>query len=179
MQKKRALALFSGGLDSILAVKVIQQQGIDVLAINFTSPFFGCSPILDGEPVAAKYARRYDIPFRSIPLGAEFIEMLRHPRHGYGSALNPCIDCKTFMLRCAGALLQELQAEGKTLIALLRDMHQVSRHFPTTLLLAREVIAWGPTDSVVTQANLNRAHGLPTAPDPGARECHRPTPEHE
>ena len=77
------------------------------------------------------------------------------------------------------ALLQEWQAEGKTLIAVLHDMHQVSRHFPTTMLLAREVIAWGPTDSVVTQANLNRAHGLPTAPDPGARECHRPTPEHE
>ena len=37
--------------------------------------------------------------------------MLRHPRHGYGSALNPCIDCKTFMLRCAGALLPELQAD--------------------------------------------------------------------
>ena len=109
--QRRALALFSGGLDSILAVKVIQQQGIDVLAINFTSPFFGCSPILDGEPVAAQYARRYAIPFRSIPLGGEFIEMLRHPRHGYGSALNPCIDCKTFMLRCAGALLQELQAD--------------------------------------------------------------------
>jgi len=109
--QRRALALFSGGLDSILAVKVVQQQGVDVLAINFTSPFFGCSPILDGEPVAAQYARRYDIPFRSIPLGAEFIEMLRNPRHGYGSALNPCIDCKTFMLRCAGALMQELQAD--------------------------------------------------------------------
>ena len=77
------------------------------------------------------------------------------------------------------ALLREWQAEGKTLIAVLHDMHQVSRHFPTTMLLAREVIAWGPTDSVVTQANLDRAHGLPTAPDPGARECHRPIPEHE
>ena len=109
--QRRALALFSGGLDSILAVKVIQQQGIDVLALNFTSPFFGCSPVLDGEPQAARYARRYDIPFRTVPLGQEFLEMLRHPRHGYGSALNPCIDCKTFMLRCAGALMQELQAD--------------------------------------------------------------------
>ena len=109
--QRRALALFSGGLDSILAVKVIQNQGVDVLAINFTSPFFGCSPILDGEPVAARYARRYDIPFRSFPLGEEFLEMLRYPRHGYGSALNPCIDCKTFMLRCAGALMQELKAD--------------------------------------------------------------------
>lgn len=109
--QRRALALFSGGLDSILAVKVIQSQGVDVLALNFTSPFFGCSPVLDGEPVAARYARRYGIPFRSIPLGEEFLEMLRHPRHGYGSALNPCIDCKTFMLRCAGALMPELQAD--------------------------------------------------------------------
>lgn len=109
--RRRALALFSGGLDSILAVKVIQSQGVDVLALNFTSPFFGCSPVLDGEPVAARYARRYNIPFRAIPLGEAFLEMLRHPRHGYGSALNPCIDCKTFMLRCAKALMPELQAD--------------------------------------------------------------------
>lgn len=111
MKQRRALALFSGGLDSILAVKVIQQQGVDVLALNFTSPFFGCSPVLDGEPVAARYAQRYAIPFRSIPLGEAFLEMLRHPRHGYGSALNPCIDCKTFMLRCAGRLMAELEAD--------------------------------------------------------------------
>lgn len=111
MQKRRALALFSGGLDSILAVKIVQNQGVDVLAINFTSPFFGCSPVLDGEPVAAQYARRYNIPFRSVQLGESFLEMLRHPRHGYGSALNPCIDCKTFMVRCAGELMQELQAD--------------------------------------------------------------------
>lgn len=109
--QRRALALFSGGLDSILAVKVIQQQGVDVLAINFTSPFFGCSPVLDGEPVAAQYARRYNIPFQSVQLGEAFLEMLRHPRHGYGSALNPCIDCKTFMVRCAGELMKELQAD--------------------------------------------------------------------
>jgi len=109
--QRRALALFSGGLDSILAVKVVQKQGVDVLAINFSSPFFGCSPVLDGEPVAAQYARRYAIPFRSVQLGEAFLEMLRHPRHGYGSAMNPCIDCKTFMLRCAGELMQELQAD--------------------------------------------------------------------
>jgi len=109
--QRRALALFSGGLDSILAVKVIQNQGVDVLAINFTSPFFGCSPLLGGEPVAAHYARQYAIPFLSLPLAEAFLEMLRHPRHGYGSALNPCIDCKTFMVRRAGELLKELQAD--------------------------------------------------------------------
>lgn len=109
--KRRALALFSGGLDSILASKVIQQQGVDLLALNFTSPFFGCSPMLDGEPVAVQYARRYDIPIRVIPLGEDFLEMLRRPRYGYGSAMNPCIDCKCFMLRHAGRLMEELQAD--------------------------------------------------------------------
>ena len=109
--QRRALALFSGGLDSILAVKVIQKQGVDVIALNFTSPFFGCSPVIDGEPVAAKYARRYDIPFRSIPLGDGFLNMIRNPRHGYGSAMNPCIDCKIFMLSEAGKLLKELNAD--------------------------------------------------------------------
>lgn len=109
--QRRALALFSGGLDSILAVKVLQQQGVAVLALHFSSPFFGCSPTVDGEPQAARYARRYDIPFRSVPLGQEFLEMLRRPRHGYGSGLNPCIDCKAFMLRCAKGLMAELGAD--------------------------------------------------------------------
>ncbi len=109
--RRRALALFSGGLDSILAVKVIEKQGVEVLAINFTSPFFGCSPVLDGEPVAARYARHYNIPFRSVQLGDDFLEMLRNPMHGYGSAMNPCIDCKIFMLGCAGKLMRELEAD--------------------------------------------------------------------
>lgn len=72
-------------------------------------------------------------------------------------------------------LLRDWQSEGKTILAVLHDMNQVSRHFPTTLLLAREVIAWGATPEVVTEANLHRARHQRTAPDPAAAECHRPT----
>ena len=108
-QRYRAIALFSGGLDSILAVKAIQAQHIDVLAVNFTSPFFGCAPNEGGVSTAAFYAERYGIPFRQIPLGTDFLDMIRHPRHGYGSAMNPCIDCKTFMVRCAA---QVMESEG-------------------------------------------------------------------
>ena len=71
-------------------------------------------------------------------------------------------------------VLREWQAAGKTVLAVLHDMTQVSRHFPQSLLLAREVIAWGPTTEVVTETNLNRARRLPIAPDPQAAECHRP-----
>ena len=84
---------------------------------------------------------------------------------------------KLYELMAAGEI-RPSKLHGKTLIAVLHDMHQVSRHFPQAMLLAREVIAWGATETVVTEANLNRARGLPTAPNPDARECHRRTPEH-
>lgn len=137
MTQRRALALFSGGLDSILAAKVIQNQGVDVLALNFTSPFFGCSPALNGEPVAAEYARRYKIPYREIQLGEDFLEMLRHPRHGYGSAMNPCIDCKTFMLRKAAALMEELGAEF-VITGEVVGQRPMSQRMDTLRLIERE-----------------------------------------
>ena len=70
-------------------------------------------------------------------------------------------------------LLHEWQQEGRTVLAVLHDMTQVSRHFPESLLLAREVIAWGETSSVVCEENLSRARRLPLAPDPQAITCHR------
>ncbi len=109
--QRRALALFSGGLDSILAAKIIQNQGIDILAINFTSPFFGSSPENSSVSIAARYASIYEIPFRSIALGNDYLEMLKNPVHGYGSGLNPCIDCKSFMLRHTKKLMDELKAD--------------------------------------------------------------------
>ncbi len=109
--QRRALALFSGGLDSILAAKIIQNQGIDILAINFTSPFFGSSRENSTDSTAARYASIYGIPFRSIAFGDDYLEMLKNPIHGYGSGLNPCIDCKSFMLRHTKKLMDELKAD--------------------------------------------------------------------
>ena len=71
-----------------------------------------------------------------------------------------------------GAVLINCKA-GRTVLAVLHDMTQVSRHFPESLLLAREVIAWGETSSVVCEENLSRARRLPLAPDPQAITCHR------
>lgn len=135
--QRRAVALFSGGLDSILAVKVIQKQGIDVIALNFTSPFFGCSPVLEGEPTAARYARMYDIPYREVPLGEHFLEMLRNPRHGYGSAMNPCIDCKTFMLCRAKEMMEELEADF-VITGEVVGQRPMSQRLDTLRLIQRE-----------------------------------------
>jgi tRNA-specific 2-thiouridylase len=100
--KVRALALMSGGLDSMVAVKVLLEQGIEVEGITFQTPFFG-------PKQAQKAAEQLSIPLRVVDIGAAHLVMLRNPRYGYGSQMNPCIDCHALMLRTAG---QIMEAEG-------------------------------------------------------------------
>jgi tRNA-specific 2-thiouridylase len=101
MQRK-AIALFSGGLDSTLSIRLMQEQGINVHAIHFTSPFFGASPDSDcGKYDARRAAEMINVPLTVLNLGEEYLEMLRKPRHGYGKAINPCIDCHAYFLRKA------------------------------------------------------------------------------
>lgn len=110
--KRKALALFSGGLDSILAVKVMLEQGIEVEAINFTSPFFVCKNPTAGCPSeAVRVAGELGIPIKVVELGTDFLEMLRKPKHGYGSGMNPCIDCRIFFLRKAAEYMAECGAD--------------------------------------------------------------------
>ena len=102
--KVKGLSLFSGGLDSILAVKVIQEQGIDVVALSFTTPFFSAE-----KAVAA--ARNIDLPLLIDDITDEHLVMLRSPRYGYGRNMNPCIDCHALMLKKAGEKMVELGAD--------------------------------------------------------------------
>jgi hypothetical protein len=110
--KRKALALFSGGLDSILTVKVMLEQGIDVEAINFTSPFFLCkNPTAGCQSEAVRVAGELGVPIKVVELGIDFLEMIRSPRHGYGSGMNPCIDCRIFFLRKAAEYMAECGAD--------------------------------------------------------------------
>lgn len=99
-QKKRtkALALLSGGLDSTLAVKLILDQGINVEAVNFSSPFCLCRK---GGCGALEVAKSLGIPLKTISVGEEYLAIVRRPRFGYGRNMNPCIDCRIFMLKKA------------------------------------------------------------------------------
>jgi tRNA-uridine 2-sulfurtransferase len=95
-----ALSLFSGGLDSILASKLMQSHGHKVLGLHFTSPFFG-KP--DQVP---EWEREYGVPIAVIDVGQEFVDLMAaFPPHGFGKVLNPCVDCKILMLRRAKELL--------------------------------------------------------------------------
>lgn len=101
----KAISLFSGGLDSQLAVMLIKNQGIEVLGFNFVSPFFGASD----ETIQA--AKDLDIKLYTLDIGKEYIpRVLSNPVYGYGKNLNPCIDCHGFMLRKAGDYMPKVGA---------------------------------------------------------------------
>jgi tRNA U34 2-thiouridine synthase MnmA/TrmU len=103
----KALALFSGGLDSMLAARLVMEQGVDVTALNFISPFFGVGKKGREDEAAADFFRKYGIKSLVIDISEEYVEMIRNPRYGYGKNFNPCIDCKIFMMKKAKALMQE------------------------------------------------------------------------
>ncbi|NCD25299.1 MAG: tRNA(5-methylaminomethyl-2-thiouridylate) methyltransferase [Deltaproteobacteria bacterium] len=95
-----ALSLFSGGLDSILAAKLMQSLGHSVLGLHFVSPFFG------RPERVAEWTREYDLPIECIDIGQDFVDLMASfPPHGFGKVLNPCVDCKVLMLEKAKALL--------------------------------------------------------------------------
>jgi len=101
--KIKAVALFSGGLDSILAVKLIQEQGIKVKGINFITPFFGLDE-------AFMMAKDLDIDLEIIDITEELLGILRNPKYGFGKNMNPCIDCHTLMLKKAGEYMTKIGA---------------------------------------------------------------------
>lgn len=106
----RAISLFSGGLDSICATRLVMAQGIEVIGLKFVTPFFGYEILADEESYQAEIKRKYGIAVRVVDISREYLELLRHPAHGFGKYFNPCIDCKIFMLERARELMSELGA---------------------------------------------------------------------
>ncbi len=94
----RALGLTSGGLDSILAALVLRDQGIEVAWVNFETPFFSSE-----KARAAAHTTR--IPLRVKSITRVYIEMLKNPHCGYGTNMNPCLDCHALMLKIAGSIM--------------------------------------------------------------------------
>jgi len=100
------LVLFSGGLDSLLAAKILQQQGLRVLGLHFTSPFFG-SP-----EKTAQWREAYGLDILPVDIGETYTRMLLGGcRWGFGKGLNPCVDCKILMLGQARAMLPSFGAD--------------------------------------------------------------------
>lgn len=100
----RALAMISGGLDSILAAKLMKDQGIDVIGVCFKSHFFD-------EESAVKMTKQIDIPLKVLDFSEKHLEIVKNPKYGYGKNMNPCIDCHSLMMNYSGKLLNELEAD--------------------------------------------------------------------
>jgi tRNA U34 2-thiouridine synthase MnmA/TrmU len=103
-RKQKAIALFSGGLDSILSVLYMQKLGYEVVPIFFESPFYPATKARLGAKVAG-------IEVLIVDITPDLVEVLKNPRYGFGKHMNPCIDCHGMMFRKASEMMKKYDAD--------------------------------------------------------------------
>jgi len=99
-EKVKALVLFSGGLDSLLAIKILELQDIEVTGLCFTSNFFGCGN-------AKKTAEANNVNLRIEDISKDILALVKNPPSGYGKNMNPCIDCHSLMIKKAAEIMKK------------------------------------------------------------------------
>ncbi len=109
----RAIGCISGGLDSLLAVRLIQQQGVDVLALHVLHLWDPHRAAAGETPEAVRRAEALGAAGRTIDAADADLALLHAPPHGFGKHLNPCIDCRIWTLRQARRLME---AEGAAFV---------------------------------------------------------------
>jgi tRNA U34 2-thiouridine synthase MnmA/TrmU len=162
-QKRKVVALLSGGLDSQLAVKMMQKQGFEVSAVAIKTPFcdFDC-----GRGCGFEIRERADIlgiNLKTVYLGDEYIEMLKNPKHGFGSGMNPCIDCRAMMFRAAKKHMEEIGADfiisGEVL-----GQRPMSQHGPALKTIEKEAGIEGyvvrPLSGALLPSTIPEKNGL-------------------
>jgi tRNA-uridine 2-sulfurtransferase len=135
MTHVKALGLLSGGLDSILATELIRKQDIEVVAFNVKTPFCICKK--DGTSEAAEAANQLKVPLKVVSVEKDYLQMLRKPKHGYGKNMNPCIDCKIFMIKKAKKYAKEIGADFIFTGEVLGERPK-SQHYPALRLIEEE-----------------------------------------
>ncbi|MDH5526643.1 MAG: hypothetical protein OEY97_04970 [Nitrospirota bacterium] len=118
-RKAKAIALVSGGLDSTLAVRLMQEQGVEVEGLHFYTGFCiteqqrrSGNPKAEGKPNdGLRAGSELGIPVEIVDISKEYLEIVTNPKHGYGANVNPCIDCRSMMIRKAGEVMRERGAD--------------------------------------------------------------------
>jgi tRNA U34 2-thiouridine synthase MnmA/TrmU len=106
----KAVGLLSGGLDSTLALKLVLEQGIEVVAFNMVTAFCNCTP-RDASCSAARTAvRQLGIDLKVVNATEEYLPIVENPKHGHGSGMNPCLDCRILMFGKAKEYMEEIGA---------------------------------------------------------------------
>ncbi|MGW8194580.1 MAG: thiamine biosynthesis protein [Desulforhopalus sp.] len=150
MKKVKAISLFSGGLDSILATRLVMDQGVAVEAVQFVTPFFNYSVLDDVAAHKKRMRDLYGIDVLVEDISEGYLQLLHHPAHGFGKNFNPCIDCKIMMFSRAKEMLAERGARflisgevlGQRPMSQRRDtMNVIERDSGTRSLLLRPLCA--------------------------------------
>ncbi len=108
----KAVGMFSGGLDSTLAACLMLEQGVEVTALHFRTGFSyekrkrATAVEAVAPTMAERAADMLGLELTTIDVSSDFIPVILHPRHGYGSGMNPCMDCRIFMLRQAKSWME-------------------------------------------------------------------------
>lgn len=102
----KAAGLLSSGLDSALALQLVSDQGVEVVGVHIVLPF-----AREKRDYPGLIAANLGVHLLRVEAGEDYVEVLRSPRHGYGSQMNPCIDCRIYMLRRAWQVARELGAD--------------------------------------------------------------------
>ena len=110
MSKKiKAVCLFSGGLDSVIAAKLMLGQGISVFGLRIDTPFYERSA--SGRDKAVAAAEKLGMPLKILIVNSDYLRIVRKPSHGHGSGMNPCIDCRIYMLKKAWKYAEQIGAK--------------------------------------------------------------------
>ena len=113
-RKPKGLALLSGGLDSMLAISIMLDLGVDVEALNFTTIFCNCSSggKLEGcGSEARRVSNLLNVKLHVFNVTSDYLDVIKNPKHGRGSSMNPCIDCRMFMFRKAKEFMSTVGAD--------------------------------------------------------------------
>jgi len=105
----KAVVLFSLGLDSILATKIIKDLGVKLEAIHFVSEFFPLTK--KKKELLSFFKEKLGISLTIKDISQELIEIVKSPRYGYGKNLNPCIDCRILMFKKAKEFMKKINAQ--------------------------------------------------------------------
>jgi hypothetical protein len=109
-RKSKAVGLFSGGLDSILAAKLLSEQGVGVVALHLKSPFAVPGRVESDEKLG-RLAELAGANLVSVDIGDEYLQVVSQPEHGYARQFAPCVDCILYMLARARELAREIKAD--------------------------------------------------------------------
>lgn len=159
---RKALALLSGGLDSILATKLILEQGIEVEAINFLTTFCTCTR-KGCQHAGTQAAQTLKIPIKVLNITEEYLKIVENPKHGYGSHMNPCLDCRIFTFRKAKSYMDEIGASFVVTGEVLGE-RPMSQRKDAILLIEKEAGLRGlivrPLSAKFFQATIPEIEGI-------------------